>query len=147
MRKPLRRFRHTIGVERIILAKQLIKFGVVGFSNALICLGVYYLLVFISVHYTIAYIIAFLASVYNAYFWNSRYVFIRSSKSEVMTFTKTFITYSGTLLLGVGLLFLMVNTLRISQFIAPLINLSITIPLNFLLNKYWVFKRNSNIPK
>jgi putative flippase GtrA len=34
----------------------------------------------------------------------------------------------------------MVNYLNISEFIAPILNLIITIPLNFLLNKFWAFR-------
>jgi len=39
-----------------------------------------------------------------------------------------------------GLLYLWVDIVGISNIIAPLINIIMIIPLNFLLNKLWVFK-------
>jgi len=32
----------------------------------------------------------------------------------------------------------------IPETLAPILNLCITIPLNFLVNKYWTFKKSAN---
>ena len=122
---------------------QFLKFGIVGISNTLIGLGGYYLLIYLGVNYILANIIAFVAGTCNAYFWNSRYVFKKTDNGTVKPLVKTFITYGSTLLLGTGLLFIMVEILKISQWIAPLINLCVTIPCNFLLTKFWVFRKKA----
>jgi putative flippase GtrA len=120
--------------------KQFIKFGIVGASNTLIALAIYYALIYWGAHYIIANIAAFILSVCNAYFWNSRFVFKKKTSEGAKTFLKTIIAYGSTGLLSTVLLFLMVDILLISEWIAPLINLCITIPTNFLLNKYWAFR-------
>ena len=118
--------------------KQFIKFGIVGASNTLIFLAIYYLLVFLGVHYILANVIGFVVSVCNAYYWNSRKVFkAQGGKSAVI---RTFAAYGATTLLSTGLMFVMVDVFGISQYIAPIINLFITIPANFVLNKLWVFR-------
>lgn len=122
------------------LVKQFFKFGIVGLSNTVISLGMYYLLVFFNVNYIVANTIAFVVSVLNAYYWNNKYVFNKKEKGHGKSMVKVFASYGSTFLLSTGLLFLMVNILGISELIAPLINLIITIPLNFILNKFWAFK-------
>jgi len=43
--------------------------------------------------------------------------------------------------LSSALLFLLVQVIGISQMIAPIINLAITTPLNFVINKFWTFTK------
>ena len=139
MEKLLRKLEITDKASLFKFMKQFLKFSFVGISNTLISLVVYYALVYLRVHYMIANVIAFAVSVCNAYFWNSRYVFSKKDADDVKPFVRTFIAYGVTFLLSTVLLFCMVDLLRISQWVAPLINLVITIPLNFLLNKFWAF--------
>ncbi|MEG2295371.1 MAG: GtrA family protein, partial [Oscillospiraceae bacterium] len=68
------------------------------------------------------------------------YVFDKKEKGHLKALFKTFISYGVTFILSTFLLFIMVDYLSISQVIAPLLNLIITIPLNFLLNKFWAMK-------
>jgi len=118
--------------------KQFIKFGIVGASNTLIYLAIYYVLLALNMHYIPAYIIAFVISVCNAYYWNSRKVFKAQGGKKV--FVKTISAYGVTAALSAGLLFVMVDLLNIAEWFAPLIALCITIPANFVLNKLWVFR-------
>ena len=126
--------------DAIGLLKQFIKFGIVGLSNTIISLAVYYILVFLGVYYIIAHIFGFLLSVLNAYYWNHKYVFKKTATGNLKTFIKTFTSYGVTFLLSTFLLYFMVSHLKISDSIAPLLNLTVTIPLNFLMNKYWSFR-------
>jgi len=121
--------------------RQFIKFGLVGVSNTLISLAIYYTFVLISKDlYIVGNTVGFVVSVLNAYFWNNKYVFKKSQKGNAKPLLKTFISYGCTFLLGTGLLYLMVDIIGISEFIAPIINLIITIPINFLMNRFWAFK-------
>lgn len=120
--------------------KQFIKFGLVGVSNTLISLVIYYILVYFNVNYIVANTIGFIVSVLNSYYWNNKYVFDKTEGGTVKPLIKVFMSYGSTFLLGTFLLFLMVQVIGLSELIAPLINLVITIPINFLLNKFWAFK-------
>ena len=136
---------NKLGIEDVPsfwkLVKQFIKFGVVGVSNTLIHLAIYYGFLFLGLHHIFANIIAFMISVLNAYYWNNKYVFIQKGKSNsLLKITKVYVSYGFTLVLSTGLLFLMVDMMGISRYIAPIISLIITVPTNFVLNKYWVFK-------
>lgn len=127
---------------------QFIKFGAVGLSNTFISLAIYYLLVFLGCNYIVANTVGFIVSVLNAYYWNNKYVFksdkeVVEKKSKVKKLAKVYISYGITFLLSTALLYVMVDILHISEFIAPIINLCITTPLNFLLNKLWAFKKQS----
>ena len=123
---------------------QFIQFGLVGVSNTAISYGTYALLVYLGVPYILANVIAFVVSVLNSFFWNNRFVFKKDSnesRSTIKTLIKTFISYGMTgLILSNVLLILLVEKFGMSKYIAPLIILIITIPLNFLLNKFWAFR-------
>ena len=122
------------------LIKQFIKFGIVGLSNTFISLTIYYVLIYFKVNYIIANTVAFIISVLNSYYWNSKFVFKKSQEGNLKPLLKTFMSYGTTFILSTMLLFIMVEYLNISEVIAPILNLIITIPLNFLLNKFWAFK-------
>ena len=128
---------------------QFIKFGIVGFTNTLIGYLVYTVSlkifrcfrVFPQTDYFFAQLLMFLLSVLWSFYWNNKYVFVSESKRTWWkTFLKTYIAYAGTgIVLGNLLMLLWVEVLGISEVIAPLFSLVITIPLNFVINKFWSF--------
>ena len=118
-----------------------IKFSIVGFGNLIISLITYYILVYFSVNYQIANIGGFITGSINGYIWNKIWVF-KNSKRDVISIIKLYLTYLSTWLLSALLLYIWVEKMKISDKIAPVINVFITTPINYLLNKYWVFKRN-----
>lgn len=127
------------------LALQFIRFAAVGVSNTLISMGIYYIFVFIDPKlYQLGNLIGWIVSVFNAFYWGNRVVF----KNENNTFSallrrllKSYVSYGSTFLLGALLLYIEVAHLGVSEWLAPVINLLITIPLNFLLNKLWTFRK------
>lgn len=121
---------------------QFVKFCLVGVSNTLISLVIYYIFIAVSSElYIIGNAVGFVVSVLNSYFWNSRFVF-KKQDEKGKTIVKTFIAYGTNLVIGTLLLYVFVDILGLSELIAPSLNLIITIPLNFLLNKFWVMKSN-----
>jgi putative flippase GtrA len=97
-------------------------------------------LLYFKVNYLIANIFGFIVSVYNAFFWSHKYVFGEGSSTKAKTLLKTYVSYGGTFLLSTILMYILVTMLGISDKIAPLITLIVTVPLNFLINKFWTFK-------
>ena len=88
---------------------QFIKFGIVGVSNTLISLAIYYIFVFISKDlYLWGQVVGWVVSVFNAFYWNNKYVF-RSEKtgfrSVLNRLFKTYLTYGATFLLTTCLLY------------------------------------------
>lgn len=120
---------------------QFIKFGIVGLSNTLISTGVYYIFIWIDPKlYFAGNVVGWIISVGNGFFWNNRLVFRDSKLSWQKKLLRTYLAYGGSLILGSALLVLQVRLLGVSEWLAPWVNLAITIPLNFLLNKFWAYK-------
>lgn len=131
---------------------QFLKFGIVGVSNTIISYVLYTVSLLLmkkaglwpNVDYLFAQIIAFVLSVLWSYYWNNRMVFVieeGKTRSLWKSLIKTYISYSFTgLFLNSVLLILWVKVLGVSEFIAPIINLLVSVPLNFIINKFWAFK-------
>ncbi len=125
---------------------QFIKFCLVGVSNTIVNLAVYYLILMIDQRlYLAANVIAWVVSVLNAFIWNNRLVFAgekeRAWKDTWVRLMRTYIAYGATMLLGTVLLHVEVEIWGISRFLAPVINLFITTPVNFITNKFWAFAK------
>lgn len=127
---------------------QFIKFGIVGLSNTAISYTMYSLLVYFGVYYIIASVIAFIVSVINSFYWNNKLVFTSTDNMKntlLRKFIKTILAYASTgLVLQNILLWTLVEWFNFSEYLAPLLILIITVPLNFVLNKYWAFKEVKN---
>lgn len=123
---------------------QLIKFSLVGVSNTAVYLAIYYLFVWLNPNWYMAgSIIGTIISIANAFVWNERYVFTGNDKNcvnRLRRLFKTYISYGGTSILSNVLLWLEVAVLQIGRNVAPIVNLLVTIPLNFVINKFWTFK-------
>ena len=113
----------------------------VGFGNLFVSLVTYYILVSFSINYQIANIGGFITGSINGYIWNKLWVF-KEKKQNINSIIKFYATYLSTWLLSALLLYIWVEKMGISDKIAPVINVFITTPINYFLNKYWVFNRN-----
>lgn len=128
---------------------QFIKFGVVGVTNTLIGyvlnVGTLFLLrnYNISWDYIVGNIVSFVLSVLWSFYWNNKYVFTveKEQKRNIgAALLKTYIVYGFTgIILSNILSYVWIDIFRISKYVAPLINLIISVPLNFLINKFWAF--------
>lgn len=135
---------------------QFIKFGIVGLSNTVISYTIYVTTLFIfkklqvfpNTDYLLSSIIGFILSVLWSFNWNNKLVFKVNEgqkRSVWKALLKTYVSYSFTgLFFNNILLMFWVQICNISEFIAPIINLIVTVPLNFLLNKLWAFKQDEN---
>lgn len=123
---------------------QFVKFGIVGVSNTLISLAVYEVCVYLGLHYLAANALGLVISVINAYYWNNRCVFGHGERKtfaqHLRTYFKSLAAYGGTFVLDSCLLLFWVEALGVAESLAPVLNLLITIPLNFFVNKYWTFR-------
>ena len=120
---------------------QFIKFGIIGASNTLISTAIYYVFVWIDPNlYFLGNVVGWIVSVFNSFYWNNRFVFKNSELSWWKKLLRTYLAYGGSFVVGSITLAIMVSGLGVSEWLAPWLNMVITIPLNFILNKFWAFK-------
>lgn len=151
---------------------QFVKFGLVGISNTVISWVTYAICLRLGSPWLLASIVSFLVSVLNAFYWNNKYVFKSSDEERVWwkALLRTYVAYGTTgLVLNNILLFLWLEILHIegflgpawqwlydlglhfenptslAEYIAPVFNYVITIPLNFILNKFWAYGDKSGL--
>lgn len=127
---------------------QFLKFGVVGLSNTAVSMGCYYLVLFLNPDwYMLGSIIGTIVSIANAFFWNDKFVFKGNQNdflSKMKRLGKTYVSYGGTSIMSNVMLWIEVSFFAVGKNIAPIVNLIITIPLNFIINKLWTFKVKDN---
>ena len=136
--------------EKVDLVLQFIRFGLVGVSNTVISylLNVAVLLILkpygLSWDYVAANLVAFFLSVLWSFYWNNKYVFQEKDgqkRNVWKTLLKTYLSYAFTgIVLNNALSYLWIEIVGISKYIAPIINLLISVPLNFIINKKWAFR-------
>lgn len=129
---------------------QFVKFGIVGLSNTVVSyvLNVLVLLALqpfeVKWDFVAGNMVAFVLSVLWSFYWNNRLVFKAQNgekRSIWRTLMKTYIAYGFTgIILNNVLSLLWISVLGISKYIAPLLNLVLSVPLNFIINKFWAFK-------
>lgn len=150
IKKTLQKINSNISDTAIQNICQFIKFGIVGVSNTILSYVIYLVVLLVMKPLRLSWdayvgsVIAFILSVLWSFFWNNKYVF-KSGSSERNLFKaliKTYISYGFTgFILANVLLFIWLNILGIPKMIAPLLSLVITVPANFILNKFWAFKK------
>ena len=129
---------------------QFVKFGIIGLSNTVISyiLNVTVLLILspfsVSWDFFAGNMVGFLLSVLWSFYWNNRFVFTMQEgqqRSVWKALLKTYLAYGFTgIILNNILSWLWITKFGISKFIAPVINLIVSVPLNFIINKLWAFR-------
>ena len=129
---------------------QFVKFGIIGLSNTVISyiLNVAVLLILspfsVSWDFFAGNIVGFVLSVLWSFYWNNRFVFTVKDgehRSIWKALLKTYLSYGFTgIILSNVLSWVWIVQLGISKFIAPVINLLFSVPINFVMNKLWAFK-------
>lgn len=132
---------------------QFVKFGMVGVSNTAISYAIemlcYYVL-FVNAQAEgakifVTSLLSFLVSTINSYYWNNKHVFASGEKKTMAqhlhTYLKTAACYALTgLILSPWAKAQLVNR-DVPFWLATLMVLVVTIPLNFLMNKLWAFRK------
>lgn len=136
-------------IKKII---QFVKFGIVGFSNNIIFYIVNIAVLFalkrfeITWDFVVGNTAGFLISVLWSFYWNNKYVFKKKEgekRSTAKTLLKTYISYGFSGIVLNNLLgWIWISVFGISKYIAPIISLFLTVPVNFTLNKLWAFRTN-----
>ena len=121
--------------------KEFLQFGLVGVSNTIISYLLYVVTLLlvsksgVKFDYIIANIVSWLLSVLWSFYWNNKFVFKKEEGEKRNIWAALF---TGLILNNI-LSVLWVSVLHISKMLAPIINLVISIPINFFMNKLWAF--------
>lgn len=147
----LKKMHITISETNQTTLNQFFRFVLVGISNvaASYVFNIATLLILsrwnISWDYVIGNIVSFILSVLWSFYWNNRYVFKQTnntSKNLLKSLIKTYICYSfSCLILGNLFSWFFIEIGGISKYVSPLLVSCVSIPVNFLLNKFWAFKK------
>lgn len=151
-------------------AKQFLSFIIFGSINSVVYYLSYSLLVFLGMHYIPANAIGFVLSVISSFLLNSRLVFKEDSEKQKRVWwrvlLKVFMTNAFTGLLLTSLLLklwldivhlskamepaslalsqsgIKISAEELAEYVAPVINMLITTPMNFFINKFWTYRQN-----
>lgn len=135
---------------KVEVLTQFVKFGLIGVTNTLISYGIYMLVIWLmkpvnfAYDYIIGSVLGFIISVLWSFYWNNKLVFTEGSEKRniLKSLLKTYLSYAATgIVLSNILLYVFVDLMGIPKAVAPILGLLITVPLNFILNKYWAFRK------
>lgn len=125
--------------------KSLIKFCMVGASNTLISLAIYYGLLSLGIHYAVAITAGYIISSISGFFLSKTWVFKKNTETTQKSIVKYYILYASALLLNVICMSVFIKGLRINEKIAPILTVVITTIYNFILSRNWVFKKGQEV--
>ena len=143
--------------------KQLIQFGMIGVVNTILNFLIYQIFIhfchfslsfwIFTIHdYMVGYTIAFIITVASAYYLQNRFVFESKEQKHSTKIFKTYTAYFITFLITQVCLWLIIDVIARPQVInvadfaiyiktwAIIPPIFITIPTNFLVHKFWVYR-------
>lgn len=133
---------------------QFVKFGIVGVTNTIVGYIANVVTILLLQSYNVSWdyyagnLLAFILGVLWSFYWNNRFVFkLKEGEKRNLcsTLLKAYASYAFTgLVLNNVLSFLWVDVIGISKMIAPLINMIIGVPINFIMNKLWTFQNKKS---
>lgn len=136
--------------EKIEAFEQFVKFGLVGVSNTIVSYVINVLVLKFLEPYSVAWdyvagnVVSFALSVLWSFYWNSRLVFTveeGQSRNTGKALLKTYMSYGLTgIVINNILSYFWITWVGLSKYIAPIPNMVVSIPLNFIINKLWAFK-------
>lgn len=132
---------------------QLIRFGIVGFSNTCFSYGLNVLVLFLlrsydcAWDYIVANIVSFLLGTLWNFFWHRKFVFRvrqRNMREALQALLKCYFSSCMTGILLANLLsWVWITRFGISRYLAPLLNLIVCVPISYLLNRFWIFGKSA----
>lgn len=128
--------------------KEIINYLIVGVLTTVVSLGVYYGCVFTflnprnPIQLQIANVLSWIAAVTFAYFTNRKWVFESKNKKVFEEAAAFYMSRIATLLLDMAFMFVFVTALNINDKIAKLVVQILVMISNYILSKFFVFRKN-----
>ena len=118
---------------------QLAKFGIVGASGYVVNLGIYAALLGIGAHK--AAVVSFVVAAGWNYWWNRHWTFARQKGNFAYQGMRFFVVALAGLVVNQIWLALFLDVLHMGKIVSQAIAIILVMPLNFLGNKLWSFRR------
>lgn len=141
---------HAEKRKHIVELVRFFKFAIVGLSNTIISYSLNLLTLkmlepfCVTWDYIAGNLVSFALSVLWSFYWNSCFVFQKESNKRTLVLKRLLKTYAAYGFTGIILSNLLswfwITQVGISKYIAPLFNLLISVPLNYLMNRFWAFR-------
>ena len=113
-----------------------------GGVNSGLTYGLYLLLLLVG-GYAFAYTCSYVAGIFLSYYLNARFVF--RERLSIAKALKYPTVYLVQYLLGLVLLYFLIETFHVNKKIAPLIIVVVTIPATFVLSRYIIRGRPKSV--
>lgn len=125
---------------------EFVKFGIVGGINTVLNLVIYWICIWLGIHYLAANATGFVITVAISYVLNNIFTFRptdgRKAEWSLRTLFKVYLSYFLTgMVLNSLLLWFWNDLIGINENLAPVLNLFLTVPINYLLNKLWAYRK------
>lgn len=124
---------------------QFIKFGMVGALNSMLSIVIYWICIHFGMHYLLANTVGFVITVAISYVLNNMFTFTEKGIKADWSLKKLLKAYMSYFLTGMiinsALLWFWNDFICINKNLAPVLNLFVTVPVNFIINKFWVYKK------
>ena len=118
--------------------KKISSFAVIGAINTLFSYAIFSIFYYLGMHYLLASCISFLSGTTLSYILNARHTF---NKERNFKAGRLFLLSNlFTLSLGLGLLFIFTDFLKIHPMLGQLLVVAIRFPISYLLSLKFVFK-------
>lgn len=127
--------------------KELFDYLVVGVLTTVISMFVYYLCIWTfanpnnAILLQVANILSWIVSVTFAYIMSRKYVFHSQDENIIQEVIKFFLSRGASLLLDMGIMFVLVTILKLDANITKLFSQAVVIVVNYILSKFMVFKK------
>ncbi len=126
--------------QRLQLATQFVKFGIVGVSNTLITFAVYTLLLKgFGVWYIAASAIGFVVGAANGFWWNRRWTF-REHVGDALTPVRWFVVQGCGLALNLALIYVFVEHVGLDKLLGQACAIAFVTVSTFFVNRAWTFR-------
>lgn len=130
--------------------KEIINYIIVGGLTTLVSLGTYFLCgsLFLDannpIQLQVANVVSWIAAVSFSYVTNRKYVFESKNPDILSEAAGFFGARVGTLLIDMGLMFLLVTVLGVNDRVSKILVQVIIVVLNYIFSKFLVFNKNND---
>lgn len=131
--------------------KELFDYLIVGVLTTVISLAIYYLCIWTFANpnnaflLQVANILSWIASVLFAYIMSRKFVFHSANTNILSEMIQFFLSRLASLLLDMGIMFVLVTLMKQNANIAKLVSQVVVIIVNYILSKFMVFNKKKNV--
>lgn len=119
---------------------QFISFNIIGMLNTALAMGIYFLVVYLEGHYSLALFADYAFGICFGFFMNKRFTFRVQAQATVKMFAKMIFSYGLLFLANLALLACTVEFLALNEYLAQILSFCCLMVVSFFLQKLFVFR-------